>query len=175
MSRKWERMVQKNKEKINKQREKHGQAPVAGGDGEMTVRGRSWLLPLALALAGLLFAVTLPPAAGSDSLYQITIILYFVLALFHFLVRRPYLKIGKSQLSWRTYTGEKTLTASEIGTIRMTTGDVVIEGKDGKTRRTFSRRMHLYPMDRLTDAVRQFAAKHQINLQEDSGARVKAD
>lgn len=165
MSRKWERMVQKNKEKMNRQRQKEGKTPLSV-DGEIIVRGRSWLFPLALAIAGVLFALTLPPATGSETFSQITISLYFVLALFHFFLRRPYLKVGKSHLSWRTFTGEKTLKATEIAAISFIPGGVSIEGLDKKTRRTFSKVLDLYPMEQLEGHLRQFASANRVPLQD---------
>jgi hypothetical protein len=164
MSRKWERMVRKNQENMNKQRQKTGQAPL--GNRETTIKGRSWLFPLVLVLAGLMFAVTLPPSVSSGGLYQITIALYFVLALFHLLIRRPYLKIGKSELGWRTYTGEQKLAASEIASITISPSAIVIEGKNGKTRRKFSRIMQLFPMEELTKAVKIFASQNKVETKE---------
>ncbi|WP_274362218.1 hypothetical protein [Paenibacillus thermotolerans] len=163
MSRKWERMVQKNKEKINKQRQKQGKTPLAA-EQETVVRGRSWFFPLVLTIMGIMFALTLAPTGGLTTFNAITVALYFVLAMFHFFLRRPYLKIGKSRLSWRTFTGEKALTASEIGTISFAPGSVLVQGKDGKTRRTFTKVMDLFPLDELKAALRQFAESNHVTL-----------
>lgn len=162
MSRKWERMVERNSKKINKDRQKKGAAPVSASDGSVRIVGRSWVFPLVLASAGLLFGLTVPPEGSSGILYQVTVGLYILLALFHFFVRRPYIKINKQQLSWRTYTGEKRAAPGDVAYLQISDKRSVIALKDGKTRRTFSRLYHLYPMGQLNHALRQFADAHRV-------------
>jgi len=163
MSRKWERMVEKNQKLLNQTRVKHGQSPIGSKDGD-AIKGRSWMFPLALAAAGLLFAFTMPAERSGDSLYVITVILYLLLAVFHYFVRRPYLKVSKNVLTWRTYTGERKAAAGDIASIHVGDNQSFIMLKDGKTKRSFSKVYHLYPMDRINEALTQFAAAHQIPL-----------
>jgi len=164
MSRKWERMVEKNSKRMNQDRLKKGQAPIGAKDGSEPIRGRSWVFPLALAAAGLLFGLTMPEASAGDTLYQITVGLYLLLALFHFFVRRPYLKVGKNELVWRTYAGDRTVPAQDVATIHIGEKRSTVWLKDGKTKRSFSRAYHLFPMHRINEALTQFAAAHQIPL-----------
>lgn len=161
MSRKWERMVEKNSKRLNADRQRHGQAGI-GAAPDAPIRGRSWVFPLILATAGLLFAFTMPQESANDTLYQITIGLYLLLALFHYFVRRPYLKVGKQQLTWRTYAGERSVPAGEIAGIDISDNRSVVHLKDGKTKRAFSKVYHLYPMDRINNALQSFASAHRI-------------
>ncbi|HZG56062.1 hypothetical protein [Paenibacillus sp.] len=165
MSRKWERMVEKNSKRMNQVRAKSGQAPIGSQEGPTPIRGRSWLFPLALASAGLLFGLTMPASAtGDNTLYQITVGLYLLLAFFHFVIRRPYLKVGKQELSWRTYAGDRVAKAGDVAEIRIGERRSTVVLKDGKTKRTFSKLYHLYPMQRVNAELSQFAAVHQIPL-----------
>ena len=160
MSRKWSREVAKNTKRVNELRSKSGQSPV-GKDGAVRILGRSWIFPTVLAWLGFFFAVSMPRTVSEDPLYYITIALYFLLALFHYFARRPFLKIGKNELSWRTYTGEKFFPAGQIAAIHLGTKQSVVQLKNGK-RRVFSRFNHIYPMERLNYELSKFAAQHRI-------------
>ncbi|TLS50151.1 hypothetical protein FE782_20980 [Paenibacillus antri] len=164
MSRKWERMVEKNSKRMNQDRLKKGQTPIGAKDGPEKIKGRSWVFPLVLASAGILFAFTMPQANAGDTLYQITVALYLLLALFHFFVRRPFLKVGKNELGWRTYAGDRSVAAQDIATIHIGDNRSTVMLKDGKTKRSFSKAYHLYPMNRINEALTQFAAAHHIPL-----------
>lgn len=161
MSRRWERMVERNTKTMNRLRSKSGQAPIGAKAGEEPIRGRSWVFPLVLASAGLLFGFTVPPEANGV-LYQITVALYLLLALYHFFLRRPFLKVTKQDLSWRTYSGERIVKAGEIKSIVIGERKSVVQLKDGKTQRSFSKIYHLYPMDQVNKALSSFAAAHGI-------------
>lgn len=165
MSRKWERMVEKNRKQLNERKMKQGDTPLnETPDGSKIFKGRSWIFPLVLASAGILFAFTIPQGSSSDALYIITIALYFLLALFHYYVRRPFLKIGKKYISWRTYRGEKFYAPSDIEAIFISDRQVQVFLKGGKASKTFSRLYHLFPMDKLSESLRAFAHQHQIPL-----------
>jgi hypothetical protein len=169
MARKWERMVEKNSKRMNTDRQKKGQSPIGVSDAGVPIKGRSWIFPLVLASAGLLFAFTMPEANASSTLYQITIGMYLLLAVFHYFVRRPFLKVGKNQLTWRTYTGDRHVSAGDIAAIQISDKQSVVQLKDGKTRRSFSKLYHLYPMDQINAALSNFAAVHRIPLTGDKG------
>jgi len=167
MSRKWQRMVEKNKKQMNATRQKQGHSPLGGSDGETTVRGRSWVFPVALAAAGLAFWFSADGFEG-ETLNQVTVALYLLLAVFHYFVRRPFLKISKKHLSWRTYSGQRFVAAEDIAAIRIGEKQSTVELKDGKTKRSFSKWYHAYPMDRLNEALSQFAAQHHIPVHGDA-------
>ncbi|MCI3922550.1 hypothetical protein MO973_20165 [Paenibacillus sp. TRM 82003] len=163
MARKWERMVEKNRKRLNVERQRSGQSAI-GSETDAPIKGRSWVFPLLLATAGLLFAFTMPEASGDNILYQITVGLYLLLALFHYLVRRPYLKVSKGKLTWRVYSGDRTVPAGEIAGIDISDHKSVVRLKDGKTKRSFSKVYHLYPMDRINEALRSFANANHIPI-----------
>ena len=160
MSRKWERMVEKNTKQVNKFRQKTGQARIE--DKDVVIRGRSWLFPLILIFIAVFFAFTMPPEGRTDTMYTITIILYILLALFYFFARRPFLKISKNQLTWRTFTSDKIIPADQVAMIHLGDNESVIHLKNGKTKRSFSRTMNLYPMEQLNRLLRDFANDHRI-------------
>ncbi len=164
MSRKWERMVEKNQKKIGDQRKKRGLSNIKSSDGSLKIKGRSWIFPGVLALVGIFFALTGSTGSMSSLLYQITIGLYLLLALYHFFVRRPHLTISKNQLSWRTYTGEKIAQASDIMSISISHREAIIALKDLKTRKSFSKFVHLYPMNELNEALQSFATANRVQL-----------
>ena len=166
MSRKWERMVEKNQKNMNKTRGKAGQAPnsTIAKDGTEQFRGRSWVFPLILASAGLLFGLTVPPEGTNNILYQITVGLYMLLALFHFLIRRPFLKVGKGEISWRTYGGDRVVKAEDIADIQIGESRSIVRLKDGKTKRAFSKVYHMYPMQHVNAALTKFATTHHITV-----------
>lgn len=165
MSRKWERMVEKNKKRMNQTRTKTGQAVIGTKEAHAPIRGRSWVFPLALLTAGALFGMTMPQDEGNNTLYQITVGLYILLALFHFWVRRPFLKIDKKGLTWRTYAGERTVEPDQIAEIAIGARRSTVRLKDGKTKRTFSGLYHLYKMHRVNEALTTFAAAHHIPIE----------
>ena len=171
MSRKWERMVERNTKSMNRLRAKSGKAPIGTKTEAEPIKGRSWVFPLVLVVVGLLFGVTIPPEARG-ALHQITIALYLLLALFHFFLRRPFLKATKNELVWRTYAGDRTVKPGDVATITIGDRKSVVVLKDGKTKRSFSRWYHLYPMDEVNKALSSFAAAHGIpvNGQEKGGA-----
>jgi hypothetical protein len=161
MSRKWERKVERNRAQANKLRQKMGQARIEEEQAVM-IRGRSWLFPLFLLLIVSFFAALMPPEGRSDTLYYITIALYVLLALFYFFGRRPFLKVSKHQLSWRTFTGDKNIPADQITMVFIGKRETVVNLKDGKTSRSFSRFRNLFPMEQVNQTLTEFAESHNI-------------
>lgn len=162
MSRRWERMVEKNKQQMNKVRSKRGETLI-GKDGPLLIRGRSWVFPAVLVVVAYFFATTMPAESKGDPLFIVTIALYVLLALIHFVFRRPFLKIGKSQLSWRTYTGEKYAPVGNIASIQIDEKQSVVHLKDGSTRK-FTKLYQLFPMAYLNNELAKFADQHRIPL-----------
>jgi len=161
MSRRWERMVERNTKRMNRLRAKSGRAPIGKNAEEEPIRGRSWVFPLVLASVGLLFGLTVPPEMNTV-LHKITVALYLLLALYHFFLRRPFLKKTRAELIWRTYAGERAVKPGEIGRIDIGDRKSPVYLKDGRTKRAFSKIYHLYPMDRVNEALSSFAAAHGI-------------
>src|SRR4051794_18799714 len=109
MSRKWERMVRKNSKSVNKTRQKSGQPKITEmqSDGSVTFKGRSWFLPMLLVATGVFCLISFRNMAGQDNLYWITGASYIFLAILIYVVRRPFIKIGKNALTSRRFGGDR--------------------------------------------------------------------
>lgn len=166
MSRKWERMVQKNTKSANKIRKKQGKPLLSEtvSDGAVTIRGRSWLLPLLLIFVGLFCFIVFRTADTQDSLYWITGGSYIVLGLFIFAVRRPFLKVGKDYLLTRRFAGDRRVESSQIQEIEITNNSVVISLTTSKTKWVFTRFIQRMDIGELSDKLKEFAANNNVTL-----------
>ncbi len=165
MSRKWERMVEKNSKLINERRKKQGKKTISAntGDGMDYFYGRRWIFTAVLILFDLMY-VMMNFGKELNGSFWFIVISYALLALFTYYGRKPYLAVGKSQLSTRKYTGFKYLKAEEIQRISCKSGFLVVEGKDGRTRWVFSRPFHLYPVKRMGERLDRFSKLNQIEF-----------
>lgn len=171
MSRSWERKVQKNQAQINKQRKKRGQKPLMSASSSTeaidTYKGRSYLMPAFLLLFILFYVIV---TINSDnfketgSMFWVTIACYVVLALL-FMLRRPYLAVGKDFIRSRRFTGDRSINASNIKAINVQKGYVVIEQHKGGNW-VFSRVINRYPTEPMAERLRSFAGQHSIPFTE---------
>jgi hypothetical protein len=166
MARKWERMIEKNRKTINKRNVKTGKPVIAqaGAETMTAYKGRSWMLPLLLVGFAVFYLVAFSNIYHKDTSYWVTAVGYIALGAMLYLSRRPVLRIGKSKLSTRRFSGDRTVGADEIEEILLSPSYVVIQMKEKKTRWIFSRLTQLMPMAALTPAVREFAERNQIEL-----------
>lgn len=170
MSRKWERMVQKNMKTIQKQRSKQkgkqGRTFVDPFDPDAMIsfKGRSWFFPMFLIAFSVFFILTFYQVYGGDTTYWLTGILYFSLGLFLFFLRRPYIRIGRDKISTRRFTGEKFVDADQIDFISIVPGTIIIQMKEKKERWVFSRMLQRFDIDEIETHLKKFAERHKINL-----------
>lgn len=164
MSRKWERMVQKNSKAANKVRTKQGKPLVneTSSDGTVTVRGRSWVMPIVLFCIGIFCYIAFRETYQSDNLYWVTGGSYMALGLFIFFVRRPFLRIGKNYLVSRRFSGDKRVDAAQIQEIEISKDAVVIS--TNKTRWVFTKLYHRFDMAALTEHLQEFAEHNAVKL-----------
>ncbi|MCQ6560170.1 hypothetical protein [Paenibacillus mendelii] len=170
-SRSWERKVRKNQTQLNKQRKKQGQAPLnvnTSSAPKMDVyKGRSIIMPAFLILFTASF-VMLSTTSGayktSGSLYWITVGCYILLAGL-FILRRPYLAVGKDFVKTRRFGGDRTLYAGSIKAINVQSGSIVIEQVKG-TNWVFTRLINRYPTDLMAERLRTFASANNITINE---------
>jgi hypothetical protein len=159
MSRKWERMVQKNRKTANKGRAKQGKPLLsdAVSDGIVTIKGRNWLMPLLLIFVGIFCYIAFRNTYQDDTLYWITGGSYILLGLFTYWVRRPFLKIGKTFLTTRRFTGDKRADASQVEEIIVSKDAVVValQGKGGKW--IFTRLYHRIDVSAMAERLKEFA------------------
>jgi|HigsolmetaAR203D_1030402.scaffolds.fasta_scaffold00122_61 hypothetical protein len=163
MSRKWERMVQRNADRLNRQRKKRGKPGIEVGKSNVDVyRGRSVFLPI-IFLAVSVFLVSVP--SESVTLQWVTAILYFLMALYFFF-KRPYLAVGRSGVAVRRLGREKWVSADQIAEIHAGKGTTLIVLKMRKTRWSFTRWLNGYPTDEMNARLKLFAAQHGIPYHE---------
>lgn len=169
MSRKWERMVRKNTKTTNKSRQKSGQPKISEiqSDGSVTLKGRSWFLPMLLTATGVFCLISFRGIAGQDNLYWITGISYIFLAVLIYYVRRPFIKIGKNALTSRRFGGDRTIEASQIDEITVSKDAVTVQIKPKGNRWVFTRLYNRFQMDELSGKIKEFAAKNNVALKEE--------
>src|SRR5690349_3904889 len=119
MSRKWERMVVKNQKVINLQRKKQGKASLSAVNKEEAAHflGRSWMLALLFVGFSIFYLLASGGNLVKNSTYNFVIISYFCFGLFIYFIRRPSLKIGKTSVSSRRFTGVISVSAPDIESI----------------------------------------------------------
>jgi len=169
MSRKWEREVERNRKKLNRQRQKQGRPLIAGGVNEWTdqFKGRSWFLPVLFVFCSLFFALMSGPTYEFGGLYWFTVIAYLLLAVIYFL-RRPYLKVGKSRLATRRFGADKVVSAGEIEEVIAQPGSVSVVLKGKKTRLIFSRFQNLYDIPAMTERLKSFCEHNGIAFRQET-------
>jgi hypothetical protein len=163
MSRKWERMVDKNTKNVNRQRQKFGKSLVASNSVEDRLLGRNWIPPVLFISIAFFYMITFKSTYGT-TMYWITVISYVLLGVMLFF-RRPFLAIRKSELVTRKFGGFKSLEAADIGQITVQKGYVVIVSKNKKERWVFSRAFHRYNTLEMGERLKKFGTLHDIPIE----------
>lgn len=166
-ARSWERKIRKNQAQINKQRKKRGEQPLSlKKDPNLDVyQGRSIAMPLFLVLFLTFFVVTSMRSADFDPTlwtFWTILVLYTILAVVLYF-RRPFLAVGKDFVRTRRFTGDKNLFVSNIKSIVVSKGSVVIEPVKG-TNWVFIRSLNLFPVTEMSERLQKFAEQHQISF-----------
>jgi hypothetical protein len=172
VSRKWERMVEKNRNSLNKVRRKRGQAALSEGitskEKLTVIKGRSWMLPSVLVLFAGLYFFTTYQVAKMDGAYWFTGLSYIGLAILVYLVRRPVIKISHNYLTVRRFTGEKFIEPKDIEEMDLNTSHIVIQLKDKRKKIIYTKLQHQFPMEELAAKLREFAVQHKISLKDET-------
>lgn len=168
MSRTWERKVRKNTNQINKARKKHGVSQIGTSTAPKVDRfkGRNYIFPIFLVLMISMYTilVTTAPDFEPTTMLWVTIGCYLFLALI-FLLRRPYIAIGKDYIQTRKMTGDKKLHASNIKGISVQKGAIVIMQQKGANW-VFSRLLNRYPTDEISERLQEFAKIHNLPFEQ---------
>lgn len=166
MSRKWERMVEKNQQKLYKQRKKQGKPTTLSASSDSLKRylGRTWMLPLFLIGFSICFTLLFYDFYQGDASYWFISIAYFLLGVFIYLVRRPSLSIGKKNLVSRRFTGDKSVEAQDIKEITIMSGYIVIQFHTKMSRWVFSKFMHRLPVEEIAGELKEFAKQNGVKL-----------
>jgi hypothetical protein len=164
MSRKWERMVQKNTKQTNRIRVKRGKPLLseAASDGSVVIRGRNWTMPLFLFGVGLFCFIAFKGTNQDNTLYWLTGSSYILLGIFTYFVRRPFLKISKNFLSTRRFTGNKIAEAEHIEEIAVSNDSVLITLKGNGGKWVFSKFYHRMDIPALSNRLQEFAVRNNI-------------
>lgn len=160
MSRKWKRMVSKNVKTVNEYRLKQGIPPISDPDRPQVYKGRSILLSLFFVGISLLFIVAFT-GAGQDNMYWFTMFSYLLLGLYTYFLRRPYLKVSKTSLSKRGFTGERIIAAEHIKQIIIKPGYVIIE-PDGKQRWVYSKSLNRFDVSAIAGKLKSFSEQNHV-------------
>ncbi len=164
MASKWERQVERNAKKVNLQRKRTGAAPISKSTSkDDKQKGRSWILSLFLVVIGLFYMVTFWNV-DRGGLYWVTVIMYILLAMIVFYLRRPFLGIGKSSLTTRKFAGLRVKNAEEISKIEIQPGMVIIEFNNNSSKWVFSRFINRYNINEMATELQEFAAKNKVNF-----------
>jgi len=170
VSRKWERMVAKNRKSVNVVRKKQGKELLsAAAPSEYEIfKGRSWVLPGFLAAFSIFYFISFWNLYPHDFWFWFTGISYFALAGLIYLVRRPVFRIGKRTLSTRRFAGDRAVEPEQIEQITVSPHHFSIQMKEKRGRWMYTKLQHRFPMDELTAKLREFALAHNIKLKEEA-------
>ncbi|MFD0872139.1 Uncharacterised protein [Chlamydia abortus] len=164
MSRKWERMVEKNRKQTDRLRRKQGKPSVLYSQSATFRRflGRNWMLPFFLIGFSIMFTILFYDYYQGDASYWFIAISYFLLGLMIFFLRRPMLGIGKTELTSRRFGGDKTVPAEEVSEITFMPGYVIIQFKSKRMRWVYSKFMHRMDLNAVKEELKPFAQKNGI-------------
>ncbi|TXK75167.1 hypothetical protein [Paenibacillus sp. N3.4] len=86
---------------------------------------------------------------------------YLLVGLFIYFIRRPYLKVSKTNLSKRGFAKELILNPDSIKEIIYSSGQVVIEVK-GSSKWVYSKTLQRFDVAALAGRLKKFAEQNQV-------------
>ncbi|WNR46304.1 hypothetical protein [Paenibacillus roseipurpureus] len=162
MSRKWERMVSKNSKKANLVRAKQGKAPISTDPDRAEVfKGRSILLSAFFIVVAIFLLFTLTKTDG-DKMYWFTTLSYLVVGLLIYTVRRPYLRVSKTNLAKRGLARELVLEAENIKEIVHVPGQIIIELTGKSPRWVYNRTFNRFDIPAMAAKLKKFADQNHV-------------
>lgn len=172
MSRKWERMIEKNQKNVNVARKKQGVATIQDTmkvrDADFVIKGRSWMFPSILVLFALMFFFTSPYGeVERNSTFWFTGFSYIGLGILMYLIRRPVIRVSKSYITVRRFSGDKLIEPKDIEEMTLNNGHIIIVLKN-KKKFMYTRFQHRFPMDTLNGKLRDFAVNHKVTLKDEA-------
>ena len=163
MAGKWERQVARSAGKVNARRKRLGREAISTKGEVIRHRGRSWIFSLMLAFIGLFYMFAYWNT-GRTSLYWVTVFMYLFLAVIWFVIRRPFVDIGKKTITTRKLFGFRTIEPENIEQIEALKGYVIITLKTKGTRIVFSWLTQWFNTDQLAQDLETFARTHRIKF-----------
>jgi hypothetical protein len=173
VSRKWERMVEKNRNSVNKVRRKQGKETIGSGTGGArasdpvsVIKGRSWMLPSFLVLFALFYFISFYNSIEHNFSFWFTGLSYIGLALLMYWIRRPVIKVSKDYITVRRFNGDKLLEPKDIKELTLHKDHVVIELVQKNKKLMYTRLQHRFPMEELNSKLRAYAVSHKLAVKE---------
>lgn len=172
MARSWERMVQRNQQQINKQRKKQGKDTIIASKTPAkstdVFKGRNIAFPLVLLMLGSMFWVVASMDETQSGMITnwVGVILYYLLAALLFF-RRPYLKVENSKVATTKFNRERTLSASDIESITLSRGAVIIKHKGKRKKWIFTKFLNRYNTEAMGQRLETFAKNNNITINHD--------
>lgn len=120
------------------------------------------VLPLFLLSVAAVFTYSTVRFSEADGLFWFTVISYILLSLYFFFLKRPYLRIGSSEVATRKWGRERVAKFSDLEKIRVQPGTVSIVVRGEKSEWVFSRSLNLFKTDRMAERLEQLAKKHRV-------------
>ncbi len=163
MSRRFGRLIGKNKKKANEIRKKTGKTTMLDENTEVRFLGRGWLLPLFL--MGMLVLYLILFFGERGFMFWFTVSGYLLLSLFLFFLKRPYLVIGKDFVESRRFGGVFKISHQEIEKIIMSKDTSTISFNVKRPSWSFSKLFHRMNITLMNEKLLTFAEKHQITVE----------
>lgn len=156
-------MVEKNRKQLNTQRARQGKGQISAVKPNFDIfHGRNMFISFLFLSVSLTFIMFFSQTSQTDTLFWVTVICYFLLALYFFFVKRPYIKVEKSEIAIRRLGREKITPASEIEKIKIQPGYVIITFKGKRSSIIFSRFFNRYDIKKMAPKLKEFSDKHAI-------------
>ncbi len=163
MSRRFGRMIEKNKKKLNESRKKSGKSGLLNENTDVRFVGRSWILPSFLLAMLVWYLILFIGERGF--MFWFTVCGYIALSLFLFFLKRPYLIIGKDFIESRRFGGVFKISHSEIEKIVLTKDSVTISFNVKRPSWSFTTLFQRMNVTLMSEKLIAFAEKHQILLE----------
>lgn len=164
MSRKWERMVSRNQQKVNSYRKRAGQASVGNMPQYEIFKGRSIFLPIFFIVVGSIYGIMFYSIQSSEVMYWVTFIAYLLLGVWFWTLRKPYLKVSKTDLATRKWGREQVVNAKDIEFIQVQGKNILIKLRQKDKIWVFSRTLNLFDVNAMTTHLKEFALKNQVKF-----------
>jgi hypothetical protein len=144
------------------------------GSKEAIYKGRSIMFPGLLILMLILYVTSSQTAQTTgEPLFWVTFVLWILLIVIYIL-RRPFVAIGKDYVKTRRMMGDKTMYTVNIRGIVIQQGSIVIEFNKGANW-VFTRSLNRYPIALMVPRFEKFAHANHIPLKSEFDVRTKQE
>lgn len=159
-------MVARNRQALQKQKGKQAKQKSAklSKMEQGIFEGRNVFLSVLCWSVSLIFLFFFGQVGENETMFWLTVVLYFVFGLYFFFVKRPYIKVSQSELAIKRLGKVRTSPASDVEKITVQPGYVIIAVKGRRGHLIFSRFFNRYDTEALASRLQDFAQRHQIKF-----------